>query len=187
MKRNESLVEALLELQGLDRVPRMGFALRGVNEPESVAEHSFHVATLVWALAADEPAVDAHRALELALVHDMVEVRTGDLPMTAARYFGSEVKANAERAALQELLAPLGARGLACAAEIEARETVEARFVKACDKLQLLLKVTAYEHAGAGALGEFWRNEANFPSGEFEAVTRLFEELRARRSSLGLA
>jgi putative hydrolase of HD superfamily len=187
MKRNETLVEALLELQGLDRVPRMGFALRGVSEPESVAEHSFHVATLVWALAVEEPEVDAHRALELALVHDMAEVRTGDLPMTATRYFGAEVKAKAERAALGELLAPLTERAARCADEIEARRTPEARFVKACDKLQLMLKVTTYEHAGAGALGEFWRNEANFPSQEFASVTRVFEELRSRRASLGLA
>ena len=187
MKRNESLVEVMLELQGLDRVPRSGFALRGVSEPESVAEHSFHVAALVWALATDEPEVNAHRALELALVHDMAEVRTGDLPMTATGYFGAEVKSKAERAALDELLAPLGERAAECADEVEARQTSEARFVKACDKLQLLLKVTAYEHAGAGALGEFWRNESNYPSTEFTSVTRLFEALRERRASLGLA
>ena len=183
MKPNRSLVDALLELQGLDRVPRMGFALRGVTDPESVAEHSFHVATLVWALAREEPAVDAHRALELALVHDMAEVRTGDLPMTAAGYFGADVKAAAEGAALAELLAPLGERAAACADEIEARNTTEARFVKACDKLQLLLKVTTYERAGAGALGEFWSHEANFPSSEFSSVERVFEALRSLRSS----
>jgi putative hydrolase of HD superfamily len=187
MKRNDSLVEALLELQNLDRVPRMGFSLRGVTEPESVAEHSFHVATLVWTLAVEEPELDPHRALELALVHDMAEVRTGDLPMTATRYFGAKVKAVAERSALNELLAPLGARAERCAEEVEARATREARFVKACDKLQLLLKVTAYEHAGNGALDEFWRNEANFPSDEFPAVTRVFGELKSLRASLGLA
>ncbi len=187
MKPNETLVDALLELQGLDRVPRMGFALRGVADPESVAEHSFHVATLVWALADQEPEVDAHRALELALVHDMAEVRTGDLPMTAAGYFGAGVKSAAERAALDELLAPLGERATACAEEIEARSTPEARFVKACDKLQLLLKVTTYERDGAGGLGEFWRHEANFPATEFSSVNRVVEALRAVRSSLGLA
>ena len=187
MKPNETRVEALLELQSLDRVPRMGFALRGVTDPESVAEHSFHVATLVWALATEEPAVDAHRALELALVHDMAEVRTGDLPMTATRYFGASVKASAERTALDELLAPFGERAARFADEIEARQTAEARFVKACDKLQLMLKVTAYEQAGSRGLGEFWRNEANFPSTEFTSVSRLFEELGSLRSSLGLA
>ena len=75
MRPNDTLLELLMELQNLDRVPRMGYALRGVADAESVAEHTFHVALLVWALAPSTPGVDTRRALELALVHDLAEDR----------------------------------------------------------------------------------------------------------------
>ena len=41
MGPNENLLDVLLELQALDRVPRMGYLLRGVSDPESIAEHSW--------------------------------------------------------------------------------------------------------------------------------------------------
>jgi len=57
--------------------------------------------------------------------------------------------------------------------------------VKACDKLQLMLKVAVYERWGTGALAEFWDNPENFPDvgpDDFPAVRELFEALRERRS-----
>ena len=181
MRPNESLLEALLELQGLDRVPRTGYLLRGVADPESVAEHTFHLVFLVWALAPEIPGLDVSRALEIALVHDLAEVRTGDLPMTATRYLPEGAKDQAEAAALDELLAPLPERAGELLAEFVAGETGEARLVKACDKLQLMIKVALYESRGATGLTEFWSHPANFPDGGFEPVQELFAELLRRR------
>ena len=182
VQRHDSLLDSLLELQILDRVPRSGWALRGVAEPESVSEHAFHVVLLVWALAADVPGLDAARAVELAIVHDLAEVRLGDLPRTAARYLPAGAKHAAEEAALAELLAPLGERAVALYREYCAKATPEARFVAACDKLQLMIKATLYESWGAGGLGEFWDNPVNFPGDEFAPVAALFAALRERRA-----
>ena len=182
MRRHASLLDSLLELQILDRVPRSGWALRGVPEPESVSEHGFHVVLLAWALAPRVEALDMLRALELAVVHDLAEVRLGDLPRTAARYLPDGAKHAAEEAALAELLAPLGDRAAALYREYRAKQTREARFVAACDKLQLMIKVTLYEGWGAGGLGEFWDNAENFPDDEFAPVASLVAELRARRT-----
>ncbi|MEM7354956.1 MAG: HD domain-containing protein [Acidobacteriota bacterium] len=181
MRRNQSLLDTLLELQVLDRVPRSGYFLRGINDAESVSEHSFHIVFLVWALAAEEPAVDRLRAMELALVHDLAEVRTGDLPRTAAGYLPPGAKASAELAAADDLLAPLGEQAVARVAEYQAGETAEARFVSTCDKLQLLIKATVYEGWGAKAMGEFWDNLASFTDGGFESIGRVLAELRERR------
>jgi len=180
--RHASLLDSLLELQILDRVPRSGWALRGVPEPESVSEHAFHVVLLVWALAPEVPGLDAARAAELAIVHDLAEVRLGDLPRTAARYLPDGAKHAAEEAALAELLAPLGDRAVALYREYRGKETREARFVAACDKLQLMIKVTLYESWGAGGLGEFWDNPENFPDEEFAPVSALVASLRERRA-----
>ncbi|HUO86649.1 MAG TPA: HD domain-containing protein [Thermoanaerobaculia bacterium] len=181
MRRNEHLLDLVLELQSLDRLPRAGYVLRGVTDPESVTEHSWHVLFLVWALGRRVPGLDVARAIEIALVHDLAEVRIGDLPRTAARYFPAGAKAAAESAAIGEILAPLAPEAGALHAEYQAAETLEARLVKACDKLQLMIKVAAYERWGAGGLGEFWDNPENFPDGGLAPVRELFEELLARR------
>lgn len=182
METNRSLLDSLLELQALDRLPRTGYALRGVDDPESVAEHGFHLVLLIWALAPGVPDLDLGRAVELALVHDLAEIRIGDLPRTAGRYLPEGAKAAAETAALAELLAPLGGRAPERFAEFEAGETREARLVRACDKLQLMVKVFAYERWGAGGLSEFWENECNFPDPGFASVDELLAELRQRRA-----
>lgn len=184
MSSDESLIELLLELQTLDRVPRMGFLLRGVPDPESVAEHTLHVVTLTWLVARRIPEIDTLRAVELAVLHDVAEVRTGDLPLTAAAYWPPEAKRTAEGAAAADLLAPLGEHGRELWAELAARRTPEARLVKACDKLQLMLKVTLYESWGEGGLDEFWDNERNFPDDEFAPVVQLFEALKRKRGAL---
>ena len=101
MQPNPSILDALLELQALDRLPRTGYALRGVDDPESIAEHGFHLCVLVWALAADMPGLDLGHALELALVHDLPEIRIGDLPRTAGRYLPAGAKAT--EAQLEEI------------------------------------------------------------------------------------
>ncbi len=181
MRRNETLLDLLLEIQMLDRVPRMGYALRGVVDGESVTEHSWHVLFLVWSLAPRVPEVDPHRAVEMALIHDLAELRVGDLPRTASRYFPAGAKRAAETAAMAELAAPLPERAQELFADYEQGTSPEAKLVKACDKLQLMLKVAVYQHWGAGGLGEFWENPDNFPDGGFPAVRELFEELRRRR------
>ena len=184
MKQNHSLLESLLELQHLDRVPRMGFVLRGVSEPESVSEHLWHVAVLVWTLGSRVEGLDLGRAVAMALVHDAGEVRLGDLPMTTGKYFQPGAKAEAEASAFAELMHPLGSAPAELLAELQARESVESRLVKDCDKLQLMLKVAHYERHGARGLEEFWQHSANFPSDEFEPVAELFEALRAWRATL---
>lgn len=182
VRRNDHLLDFLLELQVLDRVPRMGFLLRGVSRPESVADHSWHVTFLVWALGRRIPELDSAHALELALIHDLAEARLGDLPRTAGKYLPHQAKHRAERALLEEMAGPEAEPVLALLDEYQRGESPEARLVKACDKLQLMLKIHTYERWGEGALEEFWDNPENFPDGGFDGVRELFEALMRRRA-----
>ena len=93
MRINDTLLDLCLELQILDRVPRSGYVLRGVDHPESVTEHSWHVLFLVWALGSRIEGLDVHRAVEIALVHDryvetlLAEVESGgEADYSAADY-----------------------------------------------------------------------------------------------------
>lgn len=170
-----------MELQALDKLPRVGYSLRGVAEPESVSEHIFHLTFLVWALGREVPDIDLARAMELTLIHDLAEVRFGDLPRTAAHYLPAGAKASAERAAMADLLAPLpGADELLV--EYQDQDSSEARFVAICDKLQLRLKAWVYESWGNTALGGLTGDGLDdLDDGGFEPVRRLIDELRLRR------
>ena len=177
---NPTLLDLLLELEVLDRLPRSGYLLRGVAEAESVAEHSFHLALMVWLLAGREPGLDRRRAVEMALLHDLAELRIGDLPRTSSGYLARDAKHAAERAAFADIFAPAGSEPEAIYAEYEIGASPEARFVRACDKLQLMVKVTVYQGWGAGGLAEFWRNPSNFPAEEFASIREVFAALRSR-------
>jgi putative hydrolase of HD superfamily len=181
MNANRTLLDLLLEIQRLDRVPRAGYVLRGVADPESVTEHTWHVLFLVWTLGPRIAGIDVGRAMEIALLHDLGELRIGDLPLTGSSYFPAGAKSTAEAAALADVLAPLPERALLLYKEYQLAASPEARLVKACDKLQLMIKVAVYESWGTGALAEFWDNPANFPDGGFPLVREIFDELRARR------
>lgn len=176
---NRHLLDALAELQALDRLPRIGFSLRGVAAPESISEHLFHLAFLVYAVGRESPEIDLGRALEIALLHDLAEVRLGDLPRTAAGYLPPGVKAAAERAILADVLAPLPGSATALA-EYQQGASPEARLVAVCDKLQLLIKAWVYRRAGHAGMDEFFAGLASFDDGGFPPVRELIGELERR-------
>ena len=182
---NRTLLDLLLELETLDRVPRSGYLLRGVAEAESVAEHSYHLAMLVWLLAGEESGLDRARAVELALLHDLAEIRVGDLPRTAASYFEPGAKHAAELRAASDVLAPAGAAALERLEEYGRAESREARFVRSCDKLQLMIKAALYESWGSAALAEFWEHPENLPEEEFPSVARTLAALGEWRRARG--
>src|SRR5438045_1530082 len=62
---------------GLKEGRRKGGVDRGVPDAESVADHSYRVALLAWALARTR-GLDAERAMLIGLVHDLAEAEVGD-------------------------------------------------------------------------------------------------------------
>ncbi len=107
---------------------------------ENSAEHSWHLA--LFALTLSEHAirpVDTDRVIAMLLIHDLVEIDAGDLPIhTIASDQGAKVED--ERRAAQRLFGILpGEQGKvlhALWAEFEAAETDDAIFAKALDRVQ---------------------------------------------------
>lgn len=171
------LLTSLLDLLALDRLPRTGWILRGVSEPESVAGHGLGTAHVALALAPRvAPALDLGRTLALAVVHDAPEARTGDLPRGATRHLPDGAKAAMEDAVARDLLGGLGTTALAAWDEYRAGDSREARFVKICDGLQLGVRLLGYVRAGHGGLDEFREGLARLDATEFPPA----EELRLR-------
>ncbi len=176
---------------------RAGWRIRGVPEPESVADHSWGTALLV-ALFADSEGLDRTRALEIALLHDVAEARTGDIP-TRVRPEDREVtpteKRRREYAAMEAILAPIrgdgteggdeaGAGGADWIAErfsdYEERRTPEARFVSDMNLVDMVLQALCYRRAG-----RYDRtSEALDPAkGEFPGLSEFFATAEPRLST----
>jgi putative hydrolase of HD superfamily len=176
------ILEVLLHGNQLKRTARTGWVQRGVPEAENVAAHSYGVAytTLILAQVIEEP-LEVGKALALALLHDLPEGLTGDLPAPAARFLPDGAKGHMERAALQEIAGgtPLQESFEDWWEELEADESAEARLVHDADKLELFIQALVYEEqTGNRHLAEFWERP---PSFHFAAAQGLYEALRERR------
>lgn len=109
---------------------------------ENDAEHSFHLALFAMTLAeySNEP-VDVLKVMKMVLVHDIVEIDAGDTYCYDKE--GARTKAQREQQAADRLFGLLPQdqereyRGLW--EEFEARQTPEARFAAALDRMQPML------------------------------------------------
>ncbi len=80
----------LFEMGHLKRLARAGWALLGIRQPETVAEHSFRAGAVGIALAALEGA-DVGRTAVLCLLHDAHQTRNGEVLSVARGYVTAAV------------------------------------------------------------------------------------------------
>ena len=145
MSRLEKQLEFLRVVDALKRVDRMTRLIQRSGETsrrENSAEHSWHLALMAMMLVehANEP-VDLARVLQMILVHDIVEIDAGDtFVYDAAAMVG---KAEREQQAAERIFGMLPddqkAEFLALWHEFEARETPEAKYASALDRLAGML------------------------------------------------
>ncbi|HEX2700377.1 MAG TPA: HD domain-containing protein [Acidimicrobiales bacterium] len=140
----------LLEIDRVKHVVRHNPLADG-SRRENDAEHMWHLTVLAIVLAehADEP-VDLARVLTMVALHDVVEIDTGDVLVYDAE--ARRAAAAAEREAAGRIFGLLPTDQAAALrslwAEFEARQSPDARFAAAIDRLQPLLLNLA---AGGGA------------------------------------
>ena len=113
------------------------------------------------------------------------ELVLSDLPASATRLLGAEVKHAAERRAIEELFGRLPgcAEYLALWEEYAGGGSREARLVKGLDRVEMLAQALAYERAGSRALAEFWSDAEAGWSDEFPILRQLAARLLELRQS----
>ena len=137
--------DRLQEWLGLKDLPRTGWVRSGVQEPESVAAHSWGMAVLALHFAPKN--LDLAKVLAMCIIHDLPEVRVGDL----TPHDDVTNKAELEASAMSEL-AP---EWLGLFREYESGLSEEAKFVKQIDKLDMGLQASIYQSRQELDLSEF--------------------------------
>lgn len=132
------------EMGMLKRTARSGFQFLGSGK-ESVADHSFRVAIIGFALARLSGHEDPYRVVCLCLFHDMAEARTGDMNYVNKQYVSVH-----EDKAVQDLTRrlPFGAELRSFMEEYREGQTEAALLAHDADQLDLLLELKQQQDLG---------------------------------------
>jgi putative hydrolases of HD superfamily len=141
------IVGYLYEAGHLKKTRRAGWWIAGIKDPESVAEHSFRTGIIAFALAVMEGA-NPERAATLALFHDVIETRIGDIPSTGRAHLKIASPVEVNQVQVSSLPTSLQDRISALVAEFEDKATLEAQCAKDADKLECLLQAREYQSQG---------------------------------------
>ena len=142
----------LAEADRLKSVTR-ATTLCDASRMENSGEHSWHLALFAMVLADHAPdGVDIDRVIRMLLLHDLVEIDAGDVPIYSQNSAPKDAIEEAELAAARRLFGLLpasqGAGLLALWQEFEAAQSPDAIFAKALDRFQPPIQNIASNGAG---------------------------------------
>ena len=139
-QRLAGILEFLQAAEQLKDTLRSGTTRKG--RPESTAEHSWRLALMLLLFEKDLGSIDSLKLIKLALIHDLGEAISGDIPAPQQR--PGDDRQDRERHDFQKLCSPLpadlGSEMLAIWDEYATAETTEARLAKAFDKMETMLQ-----------------------------------------------
>ena len=152
--------------------------------PESVAEHSFFtayfVSVLLYLLRKEHIEIDGEKALQMALIHDMEEVFSGDI-LGPFKHYSAELneairRVNEEtiKQVFRDLPEQLQSKYIALWQEEGQGNSIEAQVVKLADKLSLLSKCAEEIKAGNQYIEQIYeenyRNLQEFKAPWWDAI-----------------
>lgn len=144
MKNIKNITKFFFEIGILKRVKRSGWWTAGIDNPESVAEHSYR-ATMIGRILAELEKADVNKVTTMLLIHDIPEARTKDIDKVGARYIDykkAEKKAFKEQ--LQRLPKKIAEEFSNLYNEMEEMKTKEAIIAKDADLLECAIQGKEY-------------------------------------------
>lgn len=147
-RQDNATLRILLEAGLLKRIRRSGWWVVGIDDPETVAEHSFRTSIIGYFLAKQEGA-DAYRVLVMTLFNDLHEARINDLHKMGQRYIdfsSAEKKAFIEQ--IQGLEFKIKEELKNFRSEIDTQSNLEAVVARDADILECLLQAKEYSQQG---------------------------------------
>lgn len=83
---DRNLIKFIIKIGDLKNIPRKGWVIRGVKDPESIADHSFRSAFMAWVFSSNRR-IDQEVVIVTAAIHDLFTVEIGDVT-----YYDSQLK-----------------------------------------------------------------------------------------------
>jgi putative hydrolase of HD superfamily len=144
----KEIAKFIYEMGQLKRVKRSGWWIAGVENPESVAEHSFRTIFIASILAQLE-GVNLEKVVLMALSHDMAEARTNDAHRIVRRYVDwKNVDEQVVREQSIRLPKKIAGRITSLFEELEKGVSPEARIARDADLLECLVQAREYQTLG---------------------------------------
>lgn len=139
----------------LKKLVRKGWEIRGITNPESVAEHTFGV-TLLSLVFAKTMNLDVVKCLIIALIHDIGEAIIGDI--TPRDKISSNTKYKLENDAVSTIVSYIDDSDYLKKMweDYEFELSDEGRLVKEIDKLEMAFQAYSYEKEQGKNLNEFY-------------------------------
>ena len=107
---------------------------------ESVAEHSWRISLMAYLLRDEFPEADMDKVIRMCLIHDLGEAFTGDIPVFRKTQADEDREAALLGRWVDSLPEPVSGDMRALFAEMNARQTLEAKIYKAMDSLEALIQ-----------------------------------------------
>ena len=148
--------ELMFELGMLRRVKRQGWRLIGVDNPESVAEHSLRAAQIGFLLAELEGYEKPEKVAAMMIFHDISECRTGDIHKVANRYLSYD-----ENDVIKKQVKPLQTTGekiLSLFNEYDQGNSEAAKIARDADLIELAVTAREYQEKGYKTAGKWIEN-----------------------------
>ncbi|HVZ67074.1 MAG TPA: HD domain-containing protein [Patescibacteria group bacterium] len=174
-----NLHQFIHDVGSLKRKDRAGWIRHAVEQPESVAEHSFRAGIMAFVLAPSF-GLDPNKCMKMAIFHDLGEHSIPDY--TPFDNITREQKHREEEEAMRTLCSkiPNGDEVLGLWQEFEEGETAEAKLVRGIDRLEMMFQAEEYaREQPTKDLELFWEMSQESHFGELFSV---YEALRIRRT-----
>lgn len=133
----------------LKAVKRKGWIDKlGIMDPESVADHSFAMATMAM-IFSNVVGLNTEKVVKMALLHDLAESEIGDItPDSSGWEQKNEIEKKSMKTILQHLHPEIALEYQNLWDEYIERQTNEAIFVHEIDKLEMVLQSYVYSKKG---------------------------------------
>ena len=132
------LLSILHTAERLKDVTRHAYTSAGRHE--SVAEHSWRLCLMAFFLRDEFPEVDMDKVIRMCIIHDLGEAFTGDIPSFYKTAADEEKEESLLQTWVQSLPEEKRDEMQALYAEMDARETPEAKIYKAIDGLEAVIQ-----------------------------------------------
>ncbi len=143
---NKDVLNFIFEMNQLKRIKHEGWRLIGIKDPESVADHSLRSAQIGYILAKLEKYENPSEVCAMAVFHDIIEARIGNIHRVANRY----IKVDGREAAGEqtEKLDEIGEDILNLWEQAETRSTIAGVIAKDADRLDQAMTAKEYMEKG---------------------------------------